>query len=795
MKKVISVIMTLIILTSFSGVLSAGGLTSSIDPQNNVVSEEKTIENISITSDQELKDFANETDIPGDGSEEQPYVLENYTIKGDREGHALYLHDTDLHFQIRRCKIIDSDIGIEINSVSNFTFESNVIKDTRNGLRIRDSHENLFENNNFTDTEKLAVEIIGTSRKNIFYENELDDSSFSLRRADHHETQNIASNNTVDDLPIIHIKNTEYEAISGRFGQLMISNSEEIEIDSVNISGGSIGVEIIDSRNIYIEDIDAKNFTMQAVYADFCPGLRIKDSYFEGNDEAVSVMECSNTEITKNEFKENRLGIKSTSSSNITLSQNVLNQNQRGILFQDSKDSYITDNQISNTTSLVEEFFISGGLSLWNSNNNTITENILLSNSIGINFQNSSQNLVYNNLNIDNDIQAQDDGMNDWSMGDPTDGGEGGNYWSDHEAEDRGDGISEEPFLIERGENEDRYPLTAPVGPPVNIDVSPIGADHVNITWDEPFYSIGSPVQNITLYRASEQGNLSSYEKMRSTSRYHIDYNVQEGEQYSYALKASNLRYESVMSKVHTAIPDSSTPEIDEYDPRGDEVPVDTEVMVRFSEEMDEESINISIDGVGGEIRGEGTTFYFTPYSNLSYAKRYHVNVTGTDLAGNQLEDESFAWSFRTISNGSIKGRVVDEDGEPLEDVRITADGTHVTFTDEDGLFELEVPQGNITLEISKEDYETRELDLTIRAGEIKDIEGDILLEKPEGIISRTFWPMALVGAIVLLLGVLAALVTLKNWEEQPPPDEDMYEEDYEEVSEEEFKSWWEDES
>jgi len=695
----------------------------SVDSEEDIVEgkdlQENTLESIHIIGDDELDEFADEMGLEGDGSEENPYELKDHTIGGD--GTSIYLENTTQHFHIKESEIIESDKGVEINTVSNFTLESNILRDVNTGILVRDSDRNEFNNNLFTDHDRLAIEIIGESKENTIQGNELFDTSISLRRSDNPASQEITSDNTLNDDPILYLRNSYDEEFSGEYGQVIIANSLEIGLDSLILEGGSIGIEVLDSEEIFFQDLVLNNHSIRGFFSARSTDIVIEDSLFSRNEIGIFFEEAYNSSI----------------------SGNVLEYNFRGLSLRDS-------------------------------------------------FEND----IYKNSINDNEIQAQDDGNNTWDGGDPAEGGSGGNFWSDYDGQDRGDGIGEDTYnKIENGDNQDRFPLTSSIGPPVNVNARPFSADHVNISWEEPYYSIRYPIENITLYRGTDPDNLSAYQSMNATSREFTDENVTEGEEYHYGLKASNSRYESSMSEIKTAVPDSIPPTIEDYGPQGENVPINATIVVEFSEEMREESVNISVDGVRGDIESEGNTFRFIPEENLSFTERYYVNVTGTDLAANPLEGGRFSWNFMTVSTATIIGRVVDDDdGEPIEDATIDVDGEPISFTDQEGGFEIEVPPGNLTLEISKEGYETEKIDLEVGSGEVKDI-GEIRMKRDEGIISRTFWPMALVGAIVLLLGVLAALVTLKNWEEPPPPDEeDIYEEDYEDITHEEFESWWDEE-
>jgi hypothetical protein len=115
--------------------------------------------------------------------------------------------------------------------------------------------------------------------------------------------------------------------------------------------------------------------------------------------------------------------------------------------------------------------------------NNIVTTNNILNNYRGICINLSSNNFVWHNNIINNEIQAEDNGMNHWNQSYLI----GGNYWSDYNEQSEGayddyqgpnqnvigdDGIvdngtigggGKNPYVID-SDSQDNYPLMLPVG-------------------------------------------------------------------------------------------------------------------------------------------------------------------------------------------------------------------------------------------------------------------------------------------------------------------------------------------
>ena len=79
-------------------------------------------------------------------------------------------------------------------------------------------------------------------------------------------------------------------------------------------------------------------------------------------------------------------------------------------------------------------------------------------------------------------------------------------------------------------------------------------------------------------------------------------------------------------------------------------VPVDTTLMVRFSERVDPLTVNASsfyVSGAAGSVARWNDTATFTPSSDLRYATVCTVTVTTevTDLVGNHMSHD-YQWTF-----------------------------------------------------------------------------------------------------------------------------------------------------
>jgi hypothetical protein len=97
-----------------------------------------------------------------------------------------------------------------------------------------------------------------------------------------------------------------------------------------------------------------------------------------------------------------------------------------------------------------------------------------------------------------------------------------------------------------------------------------------------------------------------------------------------------------------------------EKSPTGSNVPVDSSILIVFSETMDEaktkEAFSIS-PHVEGVLELQWTTLTFTPTQPLAYETEYNVTIStkATSLSGNSLKDD-YQWEFSTMKTPEKAG-------------------------------------------------------------------------------------------------------------------------------------------
>ncbi|MHC1631782.1 MAG: NosD domain-containing protein [Methanotrichaceae archaeon] len=273
--------------------------------------------------------------------------------------------------------LVDST-AIGLVSCSNNQIHENTVLNSTSGMTLFSSEGNKIRGNQLAKLSKGIIVL--DSSANVLEENSLSEVRFCLYvdgTSEESFDNYIAESNCVDGKPILYYYNqSDLEIQDKECAHLTLARCQNCTVKGNAITNGLLS--LYSSRNNYILENNASR----------CYGMLFRSS--------------SDNLIAGNRACDNRLdGIHLIESINNTITNNTICQNNRSGIFL----SRVSDD-------------------------NNIVGNTIVSNSIGINLNQSSVNSVYHNNLVDNTEQARDSGEeNFWDWG-PL---KGGNYWSDHE--------------------------------------------------------------------------------------------------------------------------------------------------------------------------------------------------------------------------------------------------------------------------------------------------------------------------------------------------------------------------
>lgn len=500
----------------------------------------------------------------GDGTKEDPFIIENYDIDARGAGNAIMISNTDLHFVIRNCMVYNAawlsnpylaGEGIAMYNSSNGSIINNTaFSNDGDGIDLQIAKNVKVYNNEATSNYDDGIHL--TDSENILvYNNTVSTNDDDGIYIEGRSNNNIIRNNVIN-------LNAKYS--------ISLMYSYEITMRDNSIIKSKAGVVSSHSHNLKINHNDI-NDAEYGVYLLNTNKTRVNDNRISQGDYGIYTSSSDNNDITNNSVMGSQFtGITFTFSSdenyvnNNTLSAN----NQNGFYITSSNDNKLFNNTIYSNRWI--------GILMYDSDSNILRYNNISYNNIGIDLRESSKNLIYNNNFIENNQQVSARKSNIWDDGYPV----GGNYWSNYKGSDfmRGpeqdlegsDGIGDSPYWIYSDVNKDNYPLMNPIkssseitspSQPQNLRVVS-GDGFVALDWSIPEDNGGSPLTGYNIYRGLSSENITFYKSTKNIETTFEDYDVKNNVTYFYYVTAMNSLGES--NKTVTV---SGTPEIEKIPP------------------------------------------------------------------------------------------------------------------------------------------------------------------------------------------------------------------------------------
>jgi len=314
------------------------------NPKKQILLE--TSESLNIDGVQQLNDTCTE----GNGTIDDPFVISNLVINGDRATSPIHIENTEAHLIIKNCTLFNSSFssdGLYMCNVSNVQIINNTIRDNgKCGIyttRSSATSENItIENNTIVNNYGVGIGYlsqIGMISSNFIADNNNDGIAIGISNADC-----LIENNYIID--------NNGHGISTAFSMI----SSNCTIHNNTIYSNRNGIEIAGSNII----ITANNVSSNGI----SHGIWVKSSY--------------NIVISENQVHDNLLcGIVLDGSSynNLVLNNEISGNGQQGILLSTCSDNQINGNKIT------ANYYY--GIYLYTSTSNIIERNIVKNNDEG----------------------------------------------------------------------------------------------------------------------------------------------------------------------------------------------------------------------------------------------------------------------------------------------------------------------------------------------------------------------------------------------------------------------------
>jgi len=303
----------------------------------------------------------------------------------------------------------DNGVAYSLDTSHSNIIDRNDIKNSWNGIYLSKSNNNNVNHNNIQDCGFNGIYLL-YSKDNIIKNNEMVNCGLLVYGTNLLEYINdVDTSNKVNEKTLYYYINEREITVPNDAGEVILINCEYCNITNLDLSDGTIGIEL--------------------AYSDY--------NTISGNT------------LTNNKYA----GIYLESSNDNSVKTNTIEENNYGINMQLADNNDIKNNKISIS------FY---GCFLYLSDGNTVTGNDILYSTYGIrlNFPSNNNNIYHNNL-IANGYNAWDENGNTniW------DDGKKGNYWSDYKQKYPDakmklfKGIWDTPYEIPNGLNKDMFPL------------------------------------------------------------------------------------------------------------------------------------------------------------------------------------------------------------------------------------------------------------------------------------------------------------------------------------------------
>ncbi|MCX8174566.1 MAG: right-handed parallel beta-helix repeat-containing protein, partial [Thermoplasmata archaeon] len=196
---------------------------------------------IHITSDADFANQAATEGWAGNGSQGNPYIIENYEINGNWGSHCIWIENTSVYFIIRNCNLWNATssgskpygAGIALDNVQNGVVDNNKCNNSRRGIFLYNSSNNTITNNNASSNSYYGLHLDSSNNNTI-----ADNNAFSNGQCgiflDYSSNSNISNNNA---------------SIHDHYGIRLVSSSNNTIADNDAFSNGDSGIYLSSSSN------------------------------------------------------------------------------------------------------------------------------------------------------------------------------------------------------------------------------------------------------------------------------------------------------------------------------------------------------------------------------------------------------------------------------------------------------------------------------------------------------------------------------------------------------------------
>ena len=294
--------------------------------------------------------------------------------------------------------------GISLDSSSNNSITGNNLYNNEYGISLADSNNNTITGNNVSNNEYGGIYLADSSNNNTITGNTFVNNGLRVSNS----YQNTVEGNIVNDKPLVYLEDASDYTVKDA-GQVILVNCDNITVENGELSNTDVGIELWKTKNSRISNNKVSNNNCGSISLSGSSNNSITGNNASNNNgDGISLSDSSNNTITGNNASNNsNVGIylSGDSSNNTVTDNNVCNNSNVGIWLSSLRlfpfNNTITGNNVRNNY---------GGIYLSRSSNNSITGNNVSDNyDDGISLDTSSSNNTISGNTFVNDGLSVDD--------------------------------------------------------------------------------------------------------------------------------------------------------------------------------------------------------------------------------------------------------------------------------------------------------------------------------------------------------------------------------------------------
>jgi parallel beta-helix repeat protein len=418
---------------------------------------------IDIEGDADFASQAASEGWAGNGTQEDPYVIEGYEIDLvggiGGEHYGILIETSDVHFIINNTRVIGENYssGIYLNYVKNGTIKDCVFENGYRGIYLWDTDRTIISNNTLNSCDL----VLWFSANGTFIQNVIVNGGFGYLNslAEGPDTNNINTSNLVNGKPVYFFKNQNNGVVPDDAGQIILINCTNFNLERRILTNTSIGIILSYSSHNTIKANTIEDCTEAGIDLYRSSENVLIYNQISNCKSGIFFFDSDNNSIEFNNISINSWGIQLVhSNSNHIYGNNASYNLGTGIFCRSSLGQFVNhENSIVNNTITNNSAY---GIELISSERTYILGNTISNNFHGIRFSSVDASVIHHNNFINNSFRhfVGELGTNTWRNSRLR-----GNYWSDYEGRDNtGDGIGD-TNLPHQGV--DHHPLMEPAQP------------------------------------------------------------------------------------------------------------------------------------------------------------------------------------------------------------------------------------------------------------------------------------------------------------------------------------------